>query len=255
MGTGSSKLSGGGGGGAVTSEDIEKKELMLDGLKQFGDVAKDTHDYDVKNPGKDGSEQVDFFKENSNYDELISEMSSEERRAWESGWCPGYFMDGSQYRGWDAMTSREQEWTRTFDKYLDRATLDKPVEVVRLATGELALGAGKRTGTLADYQAMVGQTVLSKGSMSTGAARTGLSIGDSSKQCEYRIKVPGGSTGAGMWIGDSRINHWGAKQREFMTNRDSFYRIDRVHENRYGKIVVDMTWIGRDQHDYGKSGK
>jgi hypothetical protein len=93
--------------------------------------------------------------------------------------------------------------------------------------------------------------------MSTGAAKTGLGIGSSSgKQVRLRIQIPAGAKGAGMWIGDSRIHGWGAKQLEFMTNRDSYFKVGKtVFDKASGMYVVNIKWVGHDKHDYGKKKK
>ena len=48
----------------------------------------------------DGSEQVEFFNNNSNYNEIIKGMSYEERKAFDKYWTVGYFMYGQQWGGW-----------------------------------------------------------------------------------------------------------------------------------------------------------
>lgn len=204
--------------------------------------------------GKTGKEQVDFFTKNSNFDELVSGMSRDERDAFRD-WCRGRFMSGQQYQGWDKMSERDKEYTRIYDKILDQATLDKDIVVTRRATAELALGKGHTRGTLEELQAARGSLVTSKGSMSTGAAKEGLTIG-SSKNVEYKIHIAAGTKGAGMWIGDSRINGWGPEQREFMTNRDSVFAVGRTrYDKKRDVYVVNMYYVGREKHDYGKAGK
>ena len=65
------------------------------GYKTFADRARGTHEYHGN-----GQEQVNFFRNNSNSDALISAMSNEDRYAFQA-WSNGYFMDGAQYGGWD----------------------------------------------------------------------------------------------------------------------------------------------------------
>ena len=203
----------------------------------------------------DGQEQEDWFKKYSNYDELISGMNSNEREAF-LDWARGRFMDGQQYQGYDNMTSREREWTKIYDKILDKSVLNHGVTVSRDSTAELIFGKGHRTASLDELKAAEGRIITSAGSMSTGAASTGLSIGDSSKQILYRISIPAGSKGAGMWIADSRIHGWGRKQLEFMTNRDSVFKVGKtVWDDRLKKYIVQLKWVGHTKHDYGKSGK
>ena len=204
----------------------------------------------------DGKEQVEFFNQYSNYDELINNMNSNERSAFQDYWTPGHFMDGQQYRGWDNMSSRDQRLTKMYDNILDKSTLDKGVVLVRRTDAQLVMGAGNRRATLEQLKSMEGRTVTSKGSMSFGAASQGLTIGDSSKNIEYKLHIPGGTKGAGMWIGDRRINGWGPEQREFMTNRDIALKVGKtVYDKSRGVYVVDVYWLGRLKHDYGSKGK
>ena len=224
----------------------------IGGYKTFSDTARSSHEYNG-----DGQEQVDFFMSNSNVDELISGMSYDDRDAFHS-WASGYFMDGAQYGGWDSMTNTEKQRTQRYDDVLDRSVLTQGVVLTRRSDAQLVLGAGKRTATLGELQSAKGSIITSKGSMSFGAASQGLTIGDSSKRVEYRLKIPGGerSKGSGMWIGDSRINGWGPAQREFMTNRDTSYRVGNTrHDKRRDIYVVDIEFLGVSAHDYGRSGR
>lgn len=203
-------------------------------------------------PG-DGSDVAAFFKNNSNYDELINSMDGDDKDSFR-GWANGWFMDGQQYNGFDSMTRSEKKMTTTFDRYLDQSTLSKGVILARSSDAQLVLGAGNKTGSLADFQAAEGSIVGSKGCMSFGAASTGLSIGSYRKSVEYKLKIPGGTKGAGMFIGDKRINGWGAEQREFMVNRDTLFKVGKATESR-GTITVELTYVGRQAHDYGSAGR
>jgi len=208
----------------------------------------------------DGQAQADFFSENSNFNELIESMSAREQLDFSDVWVPGYFMFGDQYRGFENMRYDLQRATRTFDKYLDQSVLRRSVVVHRLATAELVLGAGNKVGTLEELQAMKGKTVISIGNMSTGAGKHGLGIGSttstkggySTKSCEYRITIPGGSKGAGMWIGDKRINSsFGRAQREFMMNRDIRLTVgNTTYDSKRDCYVVELTYAGRLPHNY-----
>lgn len=204
----------------------------------------------------DGSKQIEFFKKYSNAYDLIQKMSSAEKNAF-LRWAEGRFMHGEGYLDWDQMPRRHQEWTKVYDKILDKATLSRGVMVTRDTTAEILFGKGKLTGTLDEFKAMEGRTIFSKGSMSTGAAKTGLGIGSSSgKQVRLRIHIPEGSKGAGMWIGDRRIHGWGARQLEFMTNRDSYFKVGKTtFDKSSGMYEVHVTWIGHGEHDYGKKKK
>lgn len=245
----------------VSEESLEEAERYIDQVEydrdrkyqEWEDTAAGGWSYDHE--GRYGKEQEEFFKAHSNVDELIRSMSSDDIWAFKRMWTPGHFMDGQQYRGFDNMTADEQRATRIFDKYLDQATLDRDIVVTRRATAELVMGAGKKRATLEELKAMRGSIVTSKGSMSTGAAKEGLTIG-SSKNVEYKIHIAAGTKGAGMWIGDNRINGWGPEQREYMTNRDSVYAVGRTrYDKKRDVYVVNMYYVGREKHDYGKAGK
>ena len=149
--------------------------------KQFNDVEQSGYMGGWYYAG-DGKEQEEFFKKYSNFDELIRGMSAKERNAWDEYWVPGHFMDGQQYRGWDNMNPEDQRLTRIYDKILDKSELKHGVIVTRRTDAQLVLGAGHKTATLEELKAMEGQLVTSKGSMSFGAAKHGLTIGDSSKK-------------------------------------------------------------------------
>ena len=249
MGRGTSGAGKGGGGRAGGA----KKEDDLGPIKKFDDKPKAGWDGGWEYQG-DGEEQVAFMKEYSTSYDLLDSMSHEDREAFRA-WTRGAFMRGQQYEGWDSMTSEEKRWTETYDKFLDQCELTHGIEVSRRATPELVLGKGKSSATLAELQAMEGSTVHSKGALSTGLAGQGLTIGSSKKPVEYKITIPK-SKGSGMWVGAKRVNGWGAKQREFMVNRDSLFQVGKtVFDSARGLYVVDLKWIGRTEHDYGSKGK
>lgn len=228
---------------------------MSGGFKSFSDTAVSGWSYD--DDDRDGSEQVKFFKDNSNFDELIQSMNHDQRDAFRS-WATGCFMDGEQYEGWDNMGSRSKRLTQTYDDILDQTTLKKGVELTRRSDAQLVLGAGHRSPSLEALRAMEGEVITSKGSMSFGAASEGLTIGDSGKKVEYKLRIPGGvnSKGAGMWIGDKRINGWGPEQREFMTNRDISLKVGKTTYNKNrGIYTVEIEYLGVMDHDYGTSGR
>ena len=222
---------------------------------EFSDRARGGFSYEG-----DGSKQVEFFDKNSNYNELIEKMSYRERQAFNDKWVPGEFMRGQQYGGFENMSRSDQEATRIYDKILDQSVINKGFVTYRLSTAELVLGAGAKTGSLDDFKAMKGKVVISQGNMSTGVAREGLTIGARTstsgsgytKSVEYKIKIPGGMKGAGMWIGDSRINsHFGTRQREFMTNRDVRYKVGNTRYDATRDVfVVELTYAGRLPHNY-----
>ena len=206
----------------------------------------------------DGREAVDFFNANSNYDELIRSMNRQDRTAFEDVWVPGHFMHGQMYNGFENLSYYDKEAVRSYDKILDQSVIRDAFVVRRQATAEALLGAGNRFPTsLEQLQALQGQVITSKANMSTAAAGRGLAIGDSSRKAiEYVMKFPANTKGAGMWIGDKRINHFGVRQREFMTNRDIQFRVGQTTYNRRtGKYEVELIYVGRKEHDYGSSGR
>ena len=225
--------------------------------KTFSHDPIGTHKY--VNPGDEDrvADVVDWFKEHSNYSELLDARSAADRDA-DREWMSGHFMNGQQYRGFSRMSRYDQDRTRSYDRMLDKATLDAPVQVVRLATPELLFGGGA-TGkpTAAQLRALEGRTVISKGNMSCSAANRGLTIdwsdnpGRVGKYIEYKFHIPGGTKGAGMFIGDTRFGSWGPRQLEFMMNRDTAWRVGKArYDSGRGCYVVDMEWAGRTAHDY-----
>lgn len=220
------------------------------GFHEFKDKAASSHTYEG-----DGKEAEQFFMNTTNVDMLIDNMSSSEREAFER-WSVGMFMDGQQYRGWDKMTPLEKQMTQTYDDILDSAILERGVVLTRRSDAQLVMGAGTRRASASDFAGMEGQLITSKGSMSFGAASQGLTIGATGKTVEYKLKIPGGTVGSGMWIGDSRINPWGSKQREFMTNRDAVFKVGKSSFDSARRITtVELTYMGHTEHDYGTSGR
>lgn len=234
----------------LNEEKKQEREELNEELQHFQDTEGGripTHEY-----GGDGKKQVDFFKNNSNHYKLIDKMDYNEREAFHS-WARGMFMGGQQYDKFSNMDYDRQAWTRIYDKYLDQAVLNKGIVVARLATAELVLGKGNKYGDLKALQAQEGKVVISRGSMSCGVAKRGLTIGSMSKNVEYKIHIPKGK-GAGMWIGDKKINGWEAKQREFMTNRDARFKVGKTttRKDSHGRTiyVVNLTYDGHLEHRY-----
>ena len=160
-------------------------------------------------------------------------------------------MYGKQYKSFSKMTAEEQDWTRTYDKFLDKSVINSNVKVVRLATPELLLGKGIIRVTLTDLQAMKGKVITSRANLSCAAAKEGLTIGDLTKQVEYKINIPKGSKGAGMYTGVDDIHFWGVKQREFMLNRDTMWRVGDTKWNSKRKIFeTDLFFDRQLPHDY-----
>jgi hypothetical protein len=222
------------------------------GFHTFSDMPSYGWGYPMGGAEKDA---VDFFNANSNYDDLIKGMSPDELDDFNS-WMSGHFMGGERWNGWDNMSKDTQDAIRNFDNVLDKSTISKGIELTRLSDAQLLFGAGKKKASLEELQAMEGKTITSAGHMSFAAAKQGLTIGDSGKNIEYKLKIPGGSKGPGMWIGDKRIGGWGAEQREFMTNRDIGIKVGKTTYNKSrGVYEVELFNDGRMPHDYGKKGK
>lgn len=226
---------------------------------EFEDYEDGSHEYD-----DDPYDEELFFALHSNYESLIDDMSDDEKEDFQE-WAEGWFMDGQIYRGFSNMSGTEQKMVRTYDKYLDRSYINEGITLSRRATPEL-LGLSKNANpSLEQLKRMRGKLIVSKGNLSTAAAQTGLTIGyGGEKPIEYKIHIPEGARGAGMWIGDYEINGWGGKQREFMTNRDSMYVIGNstiekrptydffgMPTDRERDVqVVHLYYVGRLPHDY-----
>lgn len=208
----------------------------------------------------DGAETVAWFKEHSNYDEVIKSLTREERRAWDDEWVPGTYMTGELYRPWDELSDSAKHDLKIFDKTLDQATLDEGIIVRRRSTTEFLFGErfGRDELSADKFKEMRGTIITADAPMSTGAAAHGLKISSSGahKPVEYVIHIPGGTKGAGMWIGDERINSgFGAEQREFVVNRDTAFAVGRTivgkdpidHDDVY---QVHLYYVGRKKHKY-----
>lgn len=210
------------------------------------------------NPAKSGGWEFDgnkftedWFKSNSSAYDQIDKMTDSEREAFRA-WARGQFMFGQQYGKFSDMSGRDQAMTRIYDKYLDQAELKQGIITYRRAGWELLNNGSSRALSIEQIQKMAdeGRIVTSKGSMSTAAASSGLWGMGGTKPVEYEFKIPAGR-GRGMWIGDNRINSWGSRQREFMTNRNANFRVDGVrYDSNKGIHVVTLTYLGHGEHDY-----
>lgn len=241
---------------------VGKSVESTDGLNRFtGDgephVFKGKADGDYTYERNGESEMLDFFRNESNYDSLISGMSRLEVSHM-LRWTEGHFMYGQQYEGWDRMSERDQRMTQFYDDLVDKSTINQGFTVSRLASTELLLGKRVSSVTEEDLKNAMGKEIVSTGHMSTGAAETGLFIngGRSSKPIEYKFYTTGATKGVAMYIGDNRIDAWGAKQREVMVNRDTVWTPTGYHYDNNRRVwVVDMKYIGKTKHDYGKTGR
>lgn len=234
--------------------DMADKKTEIVGKVDFGNVHKEGRivEYAKQYKGT-GKEVADFFGDHSNYKELVNNMSASERKAFKDMWSRGKFMKGQQYGSFVKMSAKEQQAIKIFDKYLDQTTLDASVKVVRLSDAQLVLGAGNREGTLEALSEMKGKQIVCDANMSFSAASEGLRIDYTSPAptVEYTLKIPQGSDGAGMYIGDSEINIWGNKQREFMTNRNIWMTVDNVEfDTARGVYKVELNYGGLMEHVY-----
>ena len=202
----------------------------------------------------DNGAAEDFFRRFSNFDELLRSLNYSQREAFRA-WTRGELMDSEQWREWDNISGYTQRILRGLDSVVDKATLDRGIVITRAGSAELLLPGKRLASNLQELQSLVGNVVTAKGYMSFGAASEGLPIG-SQKNVEYKVRVPAGSKGAGMWVGDSRVSDWGSLQREFLMSRDTSYRVDGVsYDSKRKKYIVDMTYMGKQKHDYGRSGR
>lgn len=251
MGSGKSPIRSG--SGYKSFDDSPKIKTTVVGRVEFdGKVLREGHtvEYSMEYNG-DGRNVDSFFSDNSNVDNLISGMSDKEKADFRR-WAKGAFMNGQQYDGFSNMSQKDQNTTRTLDKYLDQSVLSNGVQVVRLSDAQLVLGKGNSTPTLEALQAAEGNLITSKGSMSFSAAKTGLKVNMlSNVNVEYKLSIPGGTKGAGMYIGNKSINKWGNKQREFVSNRDTAYRVGKTSfDSARNVYVVELSYEGRMEHDY-----
>ncbi len=232
-----------GGSGKKDVTTLEYKEF--EATPKDGGPKDDTYDY-----GYDGAETTKWFEDNSNFRTILGAATAEDRDALEA-FTTGHFMNGQQYLGFSSMSSRDQRFVRSYDKMLDQAVMRSSVTLTRSSTAELLFGGGKKTATLEELQSMKGRVVTSKANLSSAAAKRGLTIGDGSKQIEYKIHVPAGSKGAGMYIGVNGYHAWGERQREFMINRDTDWRVgDTRYNKKTGMYEVDLYFQGLLPHDY-----
>ena len=215
----------------------------------------------------DGGATADWFMRHTNAEELydiVDSFNADYVDGYDAFdyWARGYFMRGQQYRGFDRLDEDEQAMTRIFDTVLDQGTNDTGFEVVRRASWVM-LGDGiskyeSQPDTIRAFlNDMKGQTIINRGNMSTAAADSGLLISVDARErpVEFHIKVPANSKGAGMWIGDYRVNPgWEDGQREFMFNRDSLFKIGTYHYSKKKDCwIVNLTWRGHTEHDYGSN--
>ena len=237
MGGGKSPAGKGGGGGKA--------------FHKFTDTRSETSPMEYNG---DAAATVQWMKDNTNSYQLLDEVDKNSDMWAFQYWTGGRYMDGRQYGDFSAMSADDQEAVSILDSYIDRSVVNAGMTVCRGSTAELLLGKGNMTMTLEQARAMKGLTITSKSMMSAGAAAEGLPIGAGQKGVqgmEYRINVPKGAKGAGIWMGDKLVNPlWGAKQRDFVFGRDSMFTVGNAYESG-GKLIVELNWVGHGVHDYG----
>lgn len=252
-----------GAGGTVTLEPEEEKRID-DWIEQFEyDRDRIYHKFDDEASGGwtyagDGSEQIKFFSENSNVDEVVAGMTDAEKFEFSSRWASGVYMSGQLYKKYSDMTRDEQRAIKIYDKTLDKSVIREGVRVVRRTDAQFLMGKGTSRASVEEINAMRGQIVDARAPMSTGAAKHGLTIGTPGKNIEYVFHIPGGARGAGMWIGGTPksgsgtlSDGHGAAQREVVINRDTSWAVGRAFEDKSrGVIRVNLYYVGRKAHKY-----
>lgn len=225
-------------------KDITHK-VDTDKFHIFPDKSSGTHTYEGS-----GADTVQFFKDTSNFDKIISGLDITQREAFEE-WASGYFMGSNKVEKFSDLSKRSQQLLRIYDKTLDKSNLTEGLVVRRLASFSLINNGSRSIPSKDELKAMEGNLVKLNMPLSTSAAAEGLTIGTMGKNVEYVFHIPGGTVGSGMWIGDTRINGWGAKQREFMVNRDTVYQQGpTTYNSKRGVYEVNLYYIGREKHKY-----
>lgn len=213
--------------------------------KIFTDKATGGYNYEGS-----GATTNEFFKKASNFEGIVKNLSDKEIADFYN-WAIGDFM-GSNKAQYENLSSREQRMLKTYDKVLDKSELYEGVVVRRLASFSLVNNGSRNIPDSDTLAKMEGNLINVSMPLSSSAAAEGLKIGASGKNVEYVIHIPEGSKGAGMWIGDYRINsHWGPKQREFMVNRDTVFRQGKTtYNSKRGIYEVELYYVGRTKHKY-----
>ena len=213
--------------------------------KVFRDTASGGYNYNG-----DGKDVMDFFKRKSNFEEVVKSISEKEKDHFYN-WAIGEFM-GSNKAEYSNLSSYEQRMLKTYDKILDKSVLHEGIVVRRLASFSLVNNGSRSVPSDSVLKSMEGNLINVRMPLSSSAAAEGLRIGSSGKNVEYVIHIPAGSKGAGMWIGDYRINaEWGPKQREFMVNRDTIFKQGKTtYNSKRGVYEVELYYVGRTKHKY-----
>ena len=231
---------------STSSPVVTYKEF--DGIPKGYGIQTDTWDY---GRGEDAEDTIEWFLANTNAFEILDNTSRTDIQAINE-YTTGLFMNGQQYKGFSSMSAKEQHYTRVYDRLLDQSVVDANLKLTRFSTPELLFGAGAKTTTLTELQAMKGRVITSKTNLSAAAAKVGLSIGDATKQIEYKVHIPAKAKGAGMYIGFPGWMHaWGVRQREFLLNRDTRWIVgDSRPSSKPGVFEVDLYFEKLLPHDY-----
>lgn len=186
-------------------------------------------------------EYIDFMRDHTNADKLISSMSDDDRYYFQK-YADGALMGGENW------TSLEQ----TLDKYIAKSTIDKDLVVHRRADGYI-LHDNPAIPSMTEIQKLIDSNQLLYASrfMSSSAASKGLTIGKAGPDIDFKIKIPKG-TGKAMFIGDSRINRgWITQQREVVISRHAILKPVSVTKAKAGsdsKYTVTLQVVGVQKH-------
>lgn len=250
--------------GTISDEELAK--LMQDGLSEeerLDLIDKFYQEFEGTDKDGDGSnfdtydgisdedhkKVIDWFAEHSNNQDIFNNLSPEDGSLiWD--WISGIFMNGSLYP--DSSFYDEQSHAH-INSILDQSTLDTGITVRRRAATELLFGAHERRRDIvgSDLADLRGGIIMNEAPMSTAAAGSGLTIGGSlrSKPIEYVFHIPGGVKGAGLYIGDPKINEaFGPYQREFIINSNAMWMVGNSHKNDNGVWEVEMYYLGQRPH-------
>lgn len=218
-----------------------------------------THEY----PDDNGKTARDVLAI-SNNDKLIRQITNDyiAQKAFDD-WAMGRLMGASREDYQDLSQSR-QNIIKSLDKYIDKSELYQGIQVHSLGGASILTGQGRWV-VPQNLDAYVGNTIKFKTQISTAVAADGLSIGKDvgigrGKNVDYVFNVPPGK-GTGMWIGDTRINGWGDRQREFILNRDTVRKVTGYKKVTYKETdgwdshnreiwQVQLEYVGRERHKY-----
>lgn len=200
---------------------------------------------------------VQYFKDNSNIEQLLPLLNSTESVYFEN-WAAGWFMSSmgrgsSSQRKYSDLDPASQKMLRTYDKYIDKSEFHEGI-VVRTLGGYSPVTGNRGVPSDAEWAKIVGNPVKLNMPMSAAAAAHGLTIGQKGKNVEYVWHIPPNTKGVAMPLVDRRVNpDWQERQREVMMNRDVYWRPgNRTFNKSRGVWEIQMYYVGKDKHDYKK---